>query len=163
MKLCKRCDKTKANSAFGLKDRVCKACWAVYKKDQYQNEPRVKQLRAVRMLSPEGRAIDLLGMAKTRARTYKLEFSLTVAPILETLKRGVCPKTGMPFDLSPAKNTRYNPLAPSLDRVDKTGGYTSGNVQTVCNWYNIAKNEFTEDQMLALCRAVVATADRGTK
>lgn len=160
MKTCRRCNQAKATRSFWPKKRVCKACWAAYKKKRYHSEPVVKEQHAARLATVEGRARALALAAKTRSRTYGLDFSLSEQVIADALRNGVCPKTGFPFDLTPSKVTRYHPFAPSLDRIDKTRGYTPDNVQVVCNWYNIAKNEYSENQLLAFCRAAVAAADR---
>jgi hypothetical protein len=71
---------------------------------------------------------------------------------------GVCPYTGWRMIL-PSSSHTYNdlPIGPrnaSLDRIDSARGYTPGNIQFVSYMANVAKNDFTHEQMLDFCRAV---------
>lgn len=50
-----------------------------------------------------------------------------------------CAVSGIPFD-PPGKG----PFAPSVDRIDASRGYQSGNVRVVCNIVNYAMNEWGE-------------------
>lgn len=106
---------------------------------------------ATRRLTPAGRARQLLTGARMRDAACTLELK----DILPYVEKGTCPRTGFKFDFVPHETHRRNPFSPSLDRLDASKGYVKGNVQVVCSWYNIAKNEYTDEQMLAFCKAVV--------
>ena len=47
--------------------------------------------------------------------------------------------------------TRH-PFMPSLDRIDSSQGYTLGNVRVVWLIENLARNLFTDDQVIEFCR-----------
>lgn len=111
---------------------------------------------AARLLTVKGRAGFLVASARMRDKDCTLETS----DILTTIEHGVCPRTGVKFDLNPHEQHHRNPYSPSLDRIDGSKGYTKDNVQVVCSWYNIAKNEYSDEQMLAFCRAVVDNAPK---
>lgn len=106
---------------------------------------------AVRRLTNIGRARQLISSARMRDRTC----NLLLADVLPSIEAGTCPRTGFKFDLSPHADHRRNPLSPSIDRINGTKGYIKGNIQVVCSWYNIAKNEYTDAQLLTFCQAVV--------
>ena len=134
------------------------------KKGQLANAARMKQYiasgqdkawRKARYARPESRATVLLHGARNRAAKTGIECNITFDDVYPMIIAGTCPKTGFVFDLSPHADLRRHPLAPSIDRINSSKGYVRGNVQIVCNWYNLAKHELVETEMLAFCRAVV--------
>ena len=75
-------------------------------------------------------------------------------------QQGICPYTGWKMVL-PETSSQYNreanvrdPKRASLDRIDSSKGYIKGNVQFVCHMANVAKNDYTHDQMIEFCRAI---------
>lgn len=52
---------------------------------------------------------------------------------------------------------KHAPNAPSIDRIDSTGGYTKRNCRLVTYIVNCAINQFTDVEFFSMCRAV---ADR---
>lgn len=50
---------------------------------------------------------------------------------------------------------KHAPWAPSIDRKDSARGYTPNNCQLVAYIVNCARNQFTDAEFLAMCRAVV--------
>ncbi len=109
---------------------------------------------AKRRTTVRGRAQLILGDAKKRAKQRNEPFTLTVDHVIEGLKRGICPRTGYWFDLSPTGGTQH-PLAPSLDRIDASKPYSDGNVQVVCWQYNTMKHTLTDAELLEFCKAIV--------
>ena len=81
----------------------------------------------------------LVGAAKQRAKAKNLEFNLTRDDIIVPEK---CPVFGEPI----IKEV-FNPMAPSLDRVDNTKGYIKGNVRVISKKANIMKGDMTPDDM----------------
>ena len=76
---------------------------------------------------------------------------------LYSAQGGRCALTGLPFDLriiGTGKTRR--PFAPSLDRIDSTGGYTRDNVRLVCQAVNFALNAYGEDTFREIAAATVA-------
>lgn len=53
------------------------------------------------------------------------------------------------FDLSKRKGAP-NPLAPSLDRIDSSLGYTDKNTRMVLHFVNNAKSDMTDEQFRTL-------------
>lgn len=47
------------------------------------------------------------------------------------------------------------PFAPSIDRIESKKGYTSDNIQIVCQIVNRAKNEYSQEMFDAMCLARV--------
>lgn len=58
---------------------------------------------------------------------------------------GLCALSRMPM-----LHEFHNPRSVSIDRIDGDLGYIPGNVQLVCQWVNLAKNRFTNEQILAV-------------
>jgi len=70
-------------------------------------------------------------------------------------QNGFCPYTGWELDHVPWRKTERNPKQCSLDRIDCEKGYTKDNIQFICMIANFAKNNFTNEQVLEFCKAVV--------
>lgn len=88
------------------------------------------QMAAYRV-TPRGRANRLLNNAKDRAKRRNIEFNLTPQWVENKLTLGVCELTGLAFDLTVSKNTKDNPFAPSLDRINSAIGYTENNTRVI--------------------------------
>ena len=70
---------------------------------------------------------------------------------------GRCALTGLRFDLRIVGNGKARrPFAPSLDRIDSTGGYTQDNVRLVCQAVNFALNAYGEDTFREIAAATAA-------
>ena len=90
-----------------------------------------------------------------KAKNRKHDFDLT-EDYLQSLwdtQEGICPITNykMPLYNSKEKNTPYTA---SLDRIDSNKGYVKGNVQFVCYSANLAKQAFTNNQILEFFKSV---------
>lgn len=155
---------------------VCKVCNAARKQSLEYRSSEAQKARNRRRLdpayaaqlteqgrkhasTPKGRANRMYLAAEQRAGVLGLEFTVEQDWIEAALVRGVCERTYIPFSFDrPAPGLRFNPYAPSLDRIDPFKGYTADNVQVVCNAYNLGKNQFTDAQFLAFCKRVVAAS-----
>ena len=51
-------------------------------------------------------------------------------------------------------------MTASLDRIDSCKGYTIDNVQWVHKWINVMKSDHSQDEFIALCRAVTTHQER---
>lgn len=96
----------------------------------------------------------ILDAAEKRANRKGVEFSLTIDLIytLMFVQDFKCLKTGLNFDFQPSKEYHKNPLAPSIDRKNSDKGYTLENIQIVCVWYNIMKNEWSDEMIKEMIR-----------
>lgn len=151
---CKQCAKNRKDNAEYRRSQSQR------NRFERRNKPenRAKEIQQGKnyRTTPMGRARTLWHGAKHRAKTNSLEFNITVEFIHVVLIVGVCQKTGIPFDLSQTKlKTKFNPYAPSIDRKNPFGGYTFDNVQIVCNSYNLAKNQMTDEQFISFCQIVL--------
>lgn len=103
--------------------------------------------------------------ARYRAET-KLSWLITVDSCSRSLLRSAnnrCKKLNLPFDLSLFWITQkvqeavdaglvtcetHNPMNASIDQIIPGKGYTQGNVQIVPAWYNFAKQDYPEKELL---------------
>ena len=99
----------------------------------------------------------LLRLARNRKHQSNLDL-----PFLKKLweeQAGCCALSGIKMDL-PSDTLAWeararDPWKPSLDRIDNSKGYLKGNVRYVSVIANFARNEFSDEQLLEFCRAVV--------
>jgi hypothetical protein len=72
---------------------------------------------------------------------------------------GRCPYTGWQLDnystsTEQQRNSKVHPRRASVDRRDNSLGYVKGNIQFVALIAQLAKNIFSEDEVLDFCRSV---------
>lgn len=96
---------------------------------------------------------------RNRAEKQGRAFDLTEEFLGLLLEPMTCSASGLALRYDWEGEGRTNPWAPSVDRVDSSGGYTMGNVRVVCWAYNTAKNDWADETVLALARAIVEAAD----
>lgn len=101
-----------------------------------------------------GRMNLLFNAARNRAKIRKQEFTLTKDHVLNGLQGLHCQKTFIPFDFNSHGKNYQSPYAPSIDKIDPFGIYENNNVQYVCWWYNISKQQWSEDVLFEMCRKV---------
>lgn len=92
----------------------------------------------------------LLTTIKSKCKRFDIPFDLTIEDVVIPTH---CPKTGIPLVVHKERGKYYD--TPSVDRIDPKGGYVKGNIQIVCLWYNTAKLNFSEEDVLNLCKKVV--------
>lgn len=99
--------------------------------------------------------------AKRNARKRGIKFSLTRTDIeiLVTRCEGCCELSGIPFELDPHATASRRPFAPSIDRIESSKGYDRHNVRVICVAANLALNEWGDETLLRLARAIVDRAD----
>lgn len=67
----------------------------------------------------------------------------------------VCSVTNLPLTWEYDGESRSNPWAPSLDRIDSSKGYDSSNVRVVCWAFNAMRSDFPDNVVQALADAVL--------
>lgn len=71
---------------------------------------------------------------------------------------GKCPVTGWEMILPDSTRKGWdggnNPRNASLDRIDNDKGYVEGNVRFVSLIANMARQTFTDEQVVEFCKAV---------
>lgn len=96
-----------------------------------------------------------LAHAKQRSSKKSLPFDLT-REWAESVWTGECAVTGLPFEMGDAK---WHAFSPSIDRVDSSLGYVQTNCRFVLFAVNSLKSTGTDEQMLAVARAIVERSD----
>ena len=105
---------------------------------------------------------QLASAAAQRAGTRGLPVETDLPDRVLALYRaqnGRCALTGRAFDLRQVgQGKARRPFAPSIDRVDASGGYTRDNIRLVCQVVNFALNAYGEDVFYEMARLAAAQA-----
>lgn len=104
----------------------------------------------------------LLSNARKNAKSRSLNFALCLDDLraLSTRAQGVCQLSGIAFEYGVAaemrdsKSRRRRLWAPSLDRIESGVGYEPSNVRLVCQAVNAARQEFGDEVLMKIARAV---------
>lgn len=90
----------------------------------------------------------------TRSRGKRHEIPITISIKdgwdLFQNQNGTCALSGVPLKIS--DDNQINTA--SIDRIDSSKGYESGNIQFVHKDLNFMKNEFTQDYFVEICGSV---------
>ena len=92
----------------------------------------------------------MLSAIRCRATRDGLAFELTEEWYTERYQRG-CSVTSIPFD-PPQSGT---PWVAHVDRIVPNLGYTISNCRLVCACFNVAKKNWTDNDVLIMARALV--------
>jgi hypothetical protein len=175
LKRCKSCGTEKFLVDFYVVQneyysRRCKTCTLTTSKERYvegrkrwkKNHPYVKgssigDFAKQRAKNPiKTYTTQLFNNARVRSEQRGWKFDLTREWIEERLNKGICAASNLPFIFNRPDGTKTkNPFAPSVDRKDNEKGYTKENCQIVMAWYNMAKADHQEDEILRLMASVV--------
>lgn len=109
-----------------------------------------------------GMLATMLLSARQRANARGLAFDLTAKSIEDMLKRQGhrCAMTNIKFDLKGGGEHRVRPWAPSIDRIEAKGGYVVGNIRLVATIVNLARNEFSDRDVIKMAKAIVKHSTR---
>lgn len=137
---------------------------AEYRKKYYE-EHKEHHSKLVRSLYrrnrkiPERKAQMMLTWIRSRAKRKNLDFDIDKEFILRKLEKGVCEVTGLRLDLEDEgrNGARINPYGPSIDRIDPEQGYIKSNCRMVVWIYNVAKQDFSDDDVMVLATALVSS------
>lgn len=184
MKICTMCELSLPLDSFyssPRKDRPngkqfkisshCKKCSNIKSRERYARGVRYAETRLLYSASEKGRecleranrkhyesisgrASHLLNNAKKRTHKWS-DFDIDRQFIEEKLRKGVCEVTGLPFDFTSPGQSRKNPFAPSIDRIDNNIGYIKSNVRLVLWAVNLMHGEMTDEQLVNMCKAVI--------
>lgn len=119
--------------------------------------------RGIRGTFPQ-RIENMLFQLKRRAvslhRPYELDEEWLIAELERQDYR--CAVTGIPFQAERIDGKRVNPFAPSIDRIDCSGGYTKDNIRLVLTSVNLALSDFGLDHfdMIVAARVQQIVKDR---
>lgn len=74
--------------------------------------------------------------------------------VRKKLAAGVCEVSGIAFQIATPGEGK-NPFSPSIDRIDRTKGYTFQNCRMVVFIFNLARNSWKDSDVLLLAEALV--------
>lgn len=127
-----------------------------YSKSWRERNPEHSKIAHIkRMLDFKGRALSLIKAARRRSKQKNLEFNLTLKDVLPQIEKGICQLTELPFDLIPPGRKKRNPYSPSIDRIDSSKGYTPDNIRIVLVAVNDCINQYGDDTILPILKALV--------
>jgi hypothetical protein len=141
-KWCSRCSGCGKEQAYTRKDHAkqseladwqCKACVAAMK--GFGNN------------APIGNVQRLYNKFRKSANSRKIPWNLTIDDFQQAYT-GTCALTGWDLDMA------YSKCTASLDRIDSTKPYSPDNIQWVHRTVNMCKNKYSQDEFIALCKAV---------
>jgi hypothetical protein len=100
--------------------------------------------------------------ARKNAKAKSLPCTITLEDITDLAEKsqGRCSLSGIPYEFGAAEEMYRHPSrrkrvwAPSIDRIDSAVGYVPGNVRLVCMAVNVARQEFGDDVLLKLAKAL---------
>ena len=153
---CVKCDRSREDGErikkwrYENREKLRLAAAKRYREKKHEIDAQSKR----HITTPRGRAVQLTGTARTRAKQYNYEFNLTNEHIESIISSGHCEISGLPFDLKPRSDLMRNPFAPSIDRINNAGGYTIDNSHVVCGMFNSGKGEAVLIDFIAMCVAV---------
>lgn len=149
----------------------CKKCSNIKSRERYAKGVRYTETRLLYNASEKGkeclerasrkhyesirgRACHLLNNAKKRQNKWS-SFDIDREFIEQKLENGFCEVTGLQFDFTSPGQSKKNPFAPSIDRIDNSQGYVKSNVRVVLWAVNLMHGEMTDDQLISMCKAVI--------
>jgi hypothetical protein len=101
-----------------------------------------------------------LKLIKKSSKQRNKEYSVTLKELkqLWEQQQGICPYTGWELELFPCttdyERKNLTTRRASVDRKDSSKGYTLDNIQFIAVIANLAKNAFTETELMEFCEQV---------
>jgi hypothetical protein len=93
---------------------------------------------------------------RDRNKNYGCDLTIEHLKVLWESQNGKCPFTGLdlilPYDSDGWKE--YSPYNASIDRIDNSKGYMQGNVRFISVMANLARQSFSDIQLIEFCKAV---------
>ena len=159
------------NGKYGLKS-ICKICnekirdvyrlnnldlcakqarnYRLNNKDVYNKNDR--EYRALYHKSIKGYASRLYGGAKYRSKKKNMDIEITSEWIYNRLEPLICEVTGFALTIKSGGSNKTQPLQPTLDRIDNSKGYTINNTRVTCWWYNVMKQDWSDEEIINLVK-----------
>lgn len=123
----------------------------------YRTDPKRTEFDVLSSEKGFKRAIgDMFTGARQRAVLRECACTITREDLIAKVKEqgGLCAVTGMKFSVAPISNGKKRPLRMSVDRIDRSGGYTPDNIRITTAIANIAMMDWDFDDFVSMCRAV---------
>lgn len=103
------------------------------------------------------------GRDRSKTHTYGCDITVEYLKELWEQQKGICPFTGWLLTLPEDTGNCFiesSPSNASIDRIDNSIGYMQGNVRFVAVMANLARQRFTDEQLINFCKAVASAAAR---
>lgn len=147
----KRQEKSVYNKRYqGLNSDAMKAYRRQWRKE---NKGHVKRYYSDYFQTPNGRAAKLIAGIRNRCKYNGMPCTIASNNLIPILSKGICQTTGIPLDFE----TIAGPFSPSVDRIDHQRGYEPNNIQIVVLIYNLAKRNWTHEDVLELAKALACS------
>ena len=112
----------------------------------YKKQKSLRQKEYLKTLKLKDRLKISISRSKSRAREKEMEFSVSTEYLLSLYpKTGKCPILGIDMELG---GDREN--SPTIDRIDNSKGYVTGNVTWISFRANYVKGNSTKSEILQL-------------
>jgi hypothetical protein len=88
---------------------------------------------------------------RSKKKGIKSDLTLEYLKDLWEKQNGICPYTGIKMELprtTADEDVKKTPTKASLDQIIPSKGYIKGNVEFVCYSINVAKNDFSKEEMI---------------
>ena len=138
-KVCTKCGLVKSVNQFYKGRADCTECSKSYRRERYQVTKNYYNTLG-------GWVNQILANKRLYCKRYDLLYDLK-------LQSGYCEITGISFEQN--KGNR-SPFGPSIDRIDPKKGYTKDNCRVVVSCYNLAKSNWSDDDVLRMAQAIVS-------
>lgn len=146
--------KTRSDKKY-FTDEERKAANREKAKRHYDKNPkRANALWLAYSRSIKGRAQALRSGAQQRAKKKNQPMELDNEWLIMRLEHGHCEVTGLPFVLDSPQDCAIHPFTPSVDKIVPALGYTKENCRMVVFAVNAAKQDWTDDTLLAIAAAI---------
>lgn len=101
---------------------------------------------------------DIYRSARSNALAKNVKWDLTEQHVLDMMvaANGYCQISGLPFTNEAHGKRGLRPWMPSIDRINATGCYETGNVRLICVVANIALSDFGDEVFKKLVYAAAA-------
>jgi hypothetical protein len=157
----------KRNQKRGMIKNFCNlSCFAFDRNgsmtDDYWSKRYEKQKKTFDIKSQSGNRQNeyssfkvFLNPSRASMKKHKNEIDIDVEYLKQQWEKqnGLCPYTGLAMILpkNSADRTKSMKKA-SLDRIDSSKGYVKGNVEFVCMAINLAKRNYTKEEMVSFLK-----------
>lgn len=150
---CRICGITKPFSSFTFRSdnnkyrSECRDCKSKIHHNYYENKYSEKAKARSRDFRSEDQVAALLSSCRQSARRKGFEFNLTAEDIVIPK---TCPYLGVELTNVQGKGRVWTNA--SVDRIDSSKGYVSGNIQVISCKANTMKQNASVDELRAFCK-----------
>jgi hypothetical protein len=98
-----------------------------------------------------------------KKKNSSIDFDIEYLKEVWDSQDGICPFAGVKMSLRTMKDSlksRVTPYSASVDRIDNSVGYVRGNIRFVCHMANIARNKYSDEQVIEFCRLVASHQEK---